>query len=777
MKQIELLAPVGKFENAMAAIENGANAIFVGGKMFSARYYADNFGDDELEQIVNYCKLRGVQVHVTVNTLIKEQEMPQLVTYLKYLYQLGVDAIIIQDLGIAHIVKRYFKGFVLHASTQMSAHSIEDVAYLQEDGFERVVLAREVGLQDVKKIKASVPIEIETFIHGALCYSYSGQCLMSSLIGGRSGNRGRCAQPCRMTYTLYKEGQALVEDVYMLSPKDIATLNILPQLIESGIDSFKIEGRMKSPEYVAVVTSVYRKYIDLAQNNPKQFKIDPEDMSKLQSIFNRGGFSEGYYLKKPSRKMLADQTPKNIGLKIGHVVGYNKKTRMATFYTNKALHPGDGLEIWNTKKHTGTGISKQYEADTTFTIPVNEAVEVGVPVYLSKNHELLKELKRTYQKAVRSQTIEIVVEAKLNQPITVTFICGQHRVTVKGDEVELAKNQPMTKEDLSKQLTKLGNTPFVCTQFSCELEEGGYVSVSRLNALRRCAVEALEEAILAQPVKEVCVYEPAKVAYTPAPHQYIAHVRTLEQLEASLGCEGINGIYWEWQYDDVTAKKAQALCAAKEQPFYLALPLIVKEEMWQDYGKALSAWEEEAIAGYLVRNYGTYHFLRDSKKARILDYTFNLMNNEAIAYWYEKGATRMNISMELSKKELKQLEGPLEFIVYGHIPVMTSEQCVLGNYKHCKKNRKGQESYYLEDRKQAKWPVLTDCTACKMQLLADTPLYIEKEQMKHLPAITTHRVLFTIENKASVAEILDSILKGQTLKRQTQQGTFYKAID
>ncbi|MFQ9698374.1 MAG: peptidase U32 family protein, partial [Zhenhengia sp.] len=281
VRQVELLAPVGKFENALAAIENGANAIFVGGKVFNARQFADNFEEDELEKIVDYCKLRGVKTHITVNTLIKDQEIEELMAYLQKLARLKVDAIIVQDLGVAYLIKTYFPEIELHASTQMSAHSIEDVMFLKSCGFKRVVLAREMQLEEIRAIKEAVDIEIETFIHGALCYSYSGQCLFSSQIGGRSGNRGRCAQPCRMGYALLRGEEEIVKSAYLLSPKDLCTLSFLPELIKCGIDSFKMEGRMKSPEYVASVTKVYRKYIDLALKDPKNYKVEQEDMEML----------------------------------------------------------------------------------------------------------------------------------------------------------------------------------------------------------------------------------------------------------------------------------------------------------------------------------------------------------------------------------------------------------------------------------------------------------------------------------------------------------------
>lgn len=777
MKEIELLAPVGKLENALAAIENGANAIFVGGKLFSARQYAENFNDEELEEIVKYCKLRGVKTHITVNTLVKEDEVESLVGYLGYLENLGVDAVIVQDFGVARIAKKYYPNLILHASTQMSAHSVEDVQFLQSIGFERVVLAREVQLQAIQKIKKETQVEIETFIHGALCYSYSGQCLMSSMIGGRSGNRGRCAQPCRMTYALHEDQQVLVDDVYMLSPKDICTLSILPQLIASGIDSFKIEGRMKSPEYVASVTSIYRKYIDLALSDPQNYKVDQEDLATLQSIFNRGGFSEGYYNKKSGHSMMADDTPKNIGLKIGHVVKYNAKTKLATFYTDKALNPGDGLEIWNSKKHVGTGISKKHEGQQTFTIPVKDHMEEGSLVYLSKNHELLKKLKKTYEKPVRKLPICGQVIAQIGEPIQFILTYGAITVVAEGDVLETAENKPLLKEDAMKQLSKLGATSFVLEELIATWDENGYITISKLNALRREAVEKLEEAICAKGQLTPANYVPPTNAKLKGDVSYCAHARTLAQLKVIINYPQVEKIYWEWNYDDALALEALTLCEAAKKPFYIALPYIIKDDMWQDYKEVIKAWNTRPITGYLVRTYGTYDVIANTTKAVVLDYTFNIMNNEAIAHWMQFGVEGINVSMELSKKELKPLRGPLEKIVYGHLPVMTTEQCILGNYGKCIKNKNKNKSYSLEDRKQASWPIITDCKGCKMQLLADKPILNSFGQMQELSSIHSYRMLFTVETAKLTSQVLECVFNQGQLSTETQQGAFTKPIE
>ncbi len=775
MKKVELLAPVGKLENALAAIENGADAIFVGGKAFNARHYADNFGDEALEEIVKYCKLRGVKTHVTVNILIKEIEMPDLMAYLAYLESLEVDAVIVQDFGVAKLIKTHFPNLVLHASTQMTAHSLEDVRFLETCGFQRVVLARELQLEEIAAIKQHTPLEIETFVHGALCYAYSGQCLLSSMIGGRSGNRGRCAQPCRMTYNLYKEDVQLASDAYLLSPKDTCTLARLPELIASGIDSFKMEGRMKSPEYVASVTQIYRKYIDLAYTDPAHYAVDPEDLATLQSIFNRGGFSEGYYHTKSDKKMMTEKTPKNIGLHIGEVTRYQPKTKLATFYTNKTLNPGDGLEIWNQKKHTGTGISKVYEAGTHFTLPVEGWVDEGAPVYLSKNHELLKTMKKTYEKAQRKLPVQGKLYGALGEPVTLTMTYEDKQVTAVGPVLEQAANRPITEEDARKQFSKLGNTPFKFDTFESVWAEGAYMNVGEMNALRREAVAHLETALLERkPLKEH-TYEAPMLPQKSVDKTWCVQVRTMAQLEEVCKMPHVQCVYWELQEE---AEALAALAVAKEagKKVYLALPAIIRDAAWATMQQCLARWEETCVDGYLIRNYGTFQVLRNSPKEKVIDYTLNLMNNEAIAHWFLKGATCVTPSVELSAKELSMLSGHLEKIVYGHLPVMTTEQCLVGHYKACHKHTT-KATYRLQDRKGVYWPLVTDCKQCKMQVLMDKPIDLTQENGLSALPFSRYRIVLTHETAEATQAILQHAFLHEALTTETQLGIYLKPIE
>ena len=772
MNKAELLAPVGKMENAIAAIENGADALFVGGKGFNARQAADNFTEDELEEIVKYATLRGVRVYVTVNILIKPQETESLYQYLKYLEEIGVHAIIIQDLGIAHIARKYFPNLRLHASTQISAHSIEDVMFLKELGFKRVVLAREMQLKEIEEIIKTCDIEIETFIHGALCYSYSGQCLMSSLIGGRSGNRGRCAQTCRMRYNLKEDGKLLAKESYLLSLKDICSIEFIPELLSAGIHSFKVEGRMKSPEYVASVIRTYRKYIDMAENN-EPYNVLEEDLNVLKGIFNRGGFSKGYYYEKGSKKMLTPVSPRHIGIKVGEVTRFIAKTGVATIKLTHDLKPGDGLEIIRLgKESVGTGITKACQAGTHITCTFDKYVEVGSEVYLTKNHQLLKEMRQTYLKPVRKLPIQMKVVGKLHEPIELTLTCQGKTVTVYGEVLEEATSNPVTLEQARKQLTKLGSTSFVAREVEMTWPEYAYIGVSKLNETRRAAALSLEEALLEKVVDKIPAAYPKVELEENHPLGWAVYVTTREQLEVVLSYPEVKAIYWEWCYNNEAAEEALDKSIMHGKAFYLALPHIMKESMYKAYQEDLLKWEQTALTGFLVRNIGEYAFLKSCHKKIMIDYNMNITNNETIALWQEKGVERATVSVELSPSELGLLAGNKEKIVYGHLPVMTSSQCVLRGTPSCQKGKKEKHYFELEDRKEISWRIQTDCKACMMQIMSYEPLAHRKNE---IPASGyTLRLQFTNETASQTEEVLQNYLRHT--ERKALKGTTFKGV-
>lgn len=756
MKKAELLAPVGKMENAIAAIENGADALFVGGKGFNARAAADNFTENELEEIVTYATLRGVRVYVTVNILIKEGERKALYDYLKYLEEIGVHAIIVQDLGVARMVNKYFPRLRLHASTQMSAHSLEDVLFLKSLGFKRVVLAREMQLEEIRDIVEKSGIEIEAFVHGALCYSYSGQCLMSSLIGGRSGNRGRCAQPCRMKYSLKEEGKVLEQDNYLLSLKDICSLEFLPELLNTGVHSLKIEGRMKSPEYVASVVKTYRKYLDSIEEG-KNYEVASEDIETIKSIFNRGGFSRGYYYQRGSKKMLTPDSPRHIGIKVGEVIQYNPKNKMVTIQLSHPLYPGDGLEIIRSgKESVGTGITKSLAAGSLFKCVFDKYVEVGSEVYLTKNHQLLKAMKATYNRPSRKQPIAMDIQGEIGKPLCLSLRCGEKEICYQGPCLEKAAHNPITEEKAKKQLTKLGSTPFVTNQVNIKWAKEAYLAISELNDARREAVRLLEVALLAHKKSTAPINYPDDVIKKQGQRGYSACLTTLDQLKIVLQFNEIQTIYWEWSYNDKQAKKALEMCKEKKVSFYLALPRIMKDYFYERYKKQYATWASEEIDGFLVRTMGQFNILKRSQKNLIIDYNLNVANSESISLWEELGAQRVTVSVESSWNELKELAGEKEKIIYGYLPVMTSSQCVLRETSSCQKGKKEKHEVVLEDRKGMTWQVYTECQSCIMQILSYEPLAMRKNELKDN---YIWRFQFTKETGLQVEDVLNSYLK------------------
>lgn len=773
----ELLAPVGKMENAIAAVENGADALFVGGKLFNARQYADNFTDDELEEIVHYAKLRGVRVYVTVNILIKEAEVEGVYEYLKYLEEIGVHSIIVQDLGVAAIARTHFPKLRLHASTQLSAHSIEDVMFLKSLGFKRVVLARELGLKEIEAIIKTCGVEIETFVHGALCYSYSGQCLMSSLIGGRSGNRGRCAQTCRMKYSLMDEDKTLVKDAYLLSLKDICSIEFIPELLACGVHSFKMEGRMKSPEYVASVVRTYRKYVDLALSGEK-YEVAQEDLDILKGVFNRGGFSKGYYFEHGTKKMLTPVSPKHIGLKAGVVTQFIPKTKTATILLERDLNPGDGLEIIRKgKESVGMGISKKCEKGTTIKAQFEHFVEVGSEAYLTKNHNLLKALRATYQKPQRKMPVHLSIIGKVGAPLEVSLTVNDKTVTYKGDLVENAMNAPLTKEQVVKQLSKLGSTSFVAKTHEIEWDENAYLPISQLNEVRRQAVSLLEAEILKVETKVHPEHLEEPVHVQKAENEvgnWYAHVTTLAQLEEVLRWPQIKRIYWEWQYNQALAHEALALCQAKEVPMYLAFPSIIKENTFKRFEADIKSWEGTGLTGYLVRTNGMYYVLKDSSKEIVIDYNLNIMNHETINLWESLGVAGETVSAELTLDEIMPLEGNLEKIVYGYIPVMTSQQCILRHTNNCQKKAKEKKLYTIKDRKETPWAIQTDCQACVMQILSYQPIVVKSSELQRIKNQMNVRLQFNKEDVSETRKVLSAYLEGKTFTPASLEGINFK---
>ena len=442
MKQIaELLAPAGSVETMYAAFAAGADAVYIGGSRFGARAYADNAESESLLDAIDYAHLHGKKLYLTVNTLLKEQEMDELYEYLLPFYRQGLDAVIVQDFGVFRRVREWFPDLAIHASTQMIMSGELSAEKLKELGATRIVTPRELSLNEIRSIHKSCDLEIESFVHGALCYCYSGQCLFSSIAGGRSGNRGRCAQPCRMAYSVEQNGKVILpqQKGYILSPKDLCTIEILPKLIEAGVYSLKIEGRMKKPEYTAGVVSIYRKYLDRYLANPKApYRVSEADKKHLLGLFNRKGFTDGYYTRHNGTSMITYTAP---DFRAGEDVFLEK---IRTDYIGTKL------------KENIKGTVKIYQ---------------GKPAILSV----------TAAAACEDSNVSVLQKKE---------------ITVSAGMVQEAKSRPLTKEAIQKQMEKLGDTDFSWESLMIETDEASFCPVGVLNELRRAGVQSIKDELL-----------------------------------------------------------------------------------------------------------------------------------------------------------------------------------------------------------------------------------------------------------------------------------------
>ena len=484
MKKPEILAPAGTFEALKAAVKAGADAVYAGAGKFSARAFAGNFDENELLKAIDYCHIFGVKIYLAINTLLKEDEIKDLADYVRPFYKEGIDAVIVQDMGVAALLAREFPDLPLHASTQMSISSHYGAQFLKNLGFTRIVPARELSLEEIRSIKSRVDIETETFVHGAMCYCYSGKCLFSSFLGTRSGNRGRCAQPCRKKYEYNGKRE------YIMSLKDMCLLEAVPELMRAGIDSFKIEGRMKKPEYVAAAVRAYREAADAYSAgiwDPEKIAADTDD---LRDIYNRGGFCEGYYFQQNGSSMLAKKRPNHTGLKIGTV----KKTVPPQVYISleKDVHKRDVLEI------RAAEIELTSPADCTsgevLALNANnfKKIKPGMEVYRTRNNQLLDEIKAEILEKEFSVNAQAKVTAKTGQPLKIEVTDGRASAEVTGDIVQKAQNKATQPETVIEKMKKTTGTA-VRLETVCEISPDSFIPMSSLNDLRRRAIEEFKQ--------------------------------------------------------------------------------------------------------------------------------------------------------------------------------------------------------------------------------------------------------------------------------------------
>ncbi|MCL2171700.1 MAG: U32 family peptidase, partial [Defluviitaleaceae bacterium] len=725
--------PAGSIDAARAAINAGADAIYLGGKNFSARNLAANFDDDELAQVLDFAHLRGVRVYIAANTLYSDGEISDVLDFLARAYSLGADAFIMQDLGVMALAKKRFPDIEYHASTQMAVHDLGGVSYLAKAGFDRVILARELGIEQIEHIAAASPIGVEVFVHGALCAGYSGMCLMSSLIGGRSGNRGDCAQSCRRIYTLERAREGLAQG-YLLSPKDLVGADYVWRLIDAGVAALKIEGRMKSPEYVFAATDTYKRIMDDRDFNPA------ENIAKTAQIFSRGQ-SGGYFESHGGRHMINAESSKPLGTHIGRVVSYDSRRGYGKFFTDAALIPGDGIEIVG--KNAGCYISKSYEPGEIAEFFIKAAIAPGDKVCRSFDKKLDDEIKWLMQRDIRKTPVQARLYAHSGEPLRLE-IAGQ---AVSGGIVDIAKNQPMDAARIIEQLSKTGDTPFVFDFTKIDIGDNIFIRIKDLNDLRRDAIAILEKSILdatrrnnGNPGKYTA---PVKKTHPPQPLRLSVQTRNLQQFRGAIqgGCQRI---YYEANGSLVAnIERIAADCAAHDIELFAALPPIIDSSLTE----LIHMLEQSEILGYLISNYGHLAALENSAKIIIPDYGLNIRNSATA----EGFGGLITPSAEMNLAEISKM-GRVEIIAHGRIAAMHTRQCPTGNFVGDKTGKncaaKGAEGYSLKDERGAKFPIISNCSQCIATILNSKPIFM-LDKLVQLPANTEFiRIILSDEDMA-----------------------------
>ena len=817
MEKPEILAPAGSMEALKAAICAGADAVYMGGSSFGARAYADNPDRDEMLEAIRYVHLRGKRLYLTVNTLVKEQEFGALYEFLAPYYSAGLDAAIVQDVGVLRFLAKEFPDLSLHASTQMTLTAMEGIRLFDKYPVTRLVPARELSLPEITEICQKSGKEVEIFVHGALCYCYSGQCLMSSMIGGRSGNRGRCAQPCRMEYESDAAGKK-----YLLSPKDLCGLTMLPELINTGAASFKIEGRMKRPEYAAAVTAAYRKftdlYVSLGEEGYRAYlreypNLLIEETERLADIYNRGGFTTGCFTAHNGKGLMSVNRPGHFGVPVGEVISGGKGE--ALIRLTKDVQPQDVLELRRESEKCsgepgyyeytlGTGV-KAGEKRKAKLLPKLSA-RPGDTVYRMRNSVLLEQLNEAYVKQELKVPVKGAFYAKVGETCTLEVSAlGESllfpvafpeqkpelvSVICEGFVCEKAGKLPATEEAAKKQLSKTGNEPFYFDELTVTLADDVFLPNGMLNELRRNALAMLSEAIRRRFTRDGIAEKSETMGEEQAPKAVSAEgietehaetresnlphldciVSTKEQAEVVVKNPQVRRIYL-----DFTGRKPETVCAYAEglrksgKEVWYCFPRICRKETLE---RLQASFEElkQCFDGYLLRNYETLSLVKETdpkwQTRCVLDYTMYVMNREAKAFYGELFGHSDGIltaPLELSQKELYGLGvEDMTLMAYGRIPLMVSAHCVKKTMGLCRSGKGTEckeetEPVILTDRVGKKLPVKQNCMECYNLVYNPECLSLldgsDTVERLHPQAI---RLDFTFETREETERILKS---------------------
>ena len=710
MKKLELLAPAGSLDICKAVINAGADAVYLGGNLFGARAYAKNFDQEQLFEALDYAHLFDRKIFLTVNTLLKNHELEQyLYDYIEPLYKHGLDAVIVQDFGVLSFLHQHFPDLPLHASTQMSITNQYGAAWLKSQGVSRIVTAREVSLQEIRDIYDVTQMEIESFVHGALCYCYSGQCLMSSLLGGRSGNRGRCAQPCRLTYDVvdgnnrkYNKNQQ-----YPLSPKDLCTVELLPAMAEAGVYSYKIEGRMKQMEYAAGVTAIYRNYLDLYLSNPKDYKVSKKDMDALLNLGSRNGFTQGYYYQRNEKSLLSLTTS-------AHKAGEQKPV----LRENKPVIP----------------------------VTMSANFLTGAPA------ELIVE-DACYKVHV---TGEMVLEA-MKQPLRSQDV--KERLAKTGDTVFVVEQiQAQVSEDA-----------FLPVKFINELRRNALEELEKQHLQRYNRETSATEAVpyvgnlakaIEDPNETVCQSDQSYRDDKGKVQQISVLVRTEAQLRAVLRTAFVDSIIIDHSLCKSPEKMQEIVTQIRKQKkgASFGLPYVFRKNSADDLlsqKEVMGACQFDSI---LIRTHDGIGFAKEVFPQQIwmADHGLYTYSDAAIQGFAQNGIHKVTVPFELNEKELRARDNHTsEMIVYGWIPVMYTAQCIYKNFESCHKHNPCTNTLYLKDRYAKQFPVLCDCVNCYNIIFNTQPLYLfgQKSKLKKMN-ISSYRLELLMESEKETLAIL-----------------------
>lgn len=817
MGKREVLAPAGTYECFRAAINAGADAVYLGGSMFGARAFAGNFEEAELIKAIRTAHLYGRKVYLTVNTLLRNDELEKLVQYVKPYYEEGLDAVIVQDYGVFAVLREAFPGLDLHASTQMTITGKYGAQLLKDMGAVRVVPARELSAEEIRDIYDNVDIEIESFVHGALCYCYSGQCLLSSMIGGRSGNRGRCAQPCRLTYSANG-----ISEKYLLSPKDMCTLEAVPDILDAGVYSLKIEGRMKSPEYVAGVSYAYRKYVDMYLEKGRDgYRVEEQDIRQLMDLYNRGGFCKGYYYAQNDKSMMTFDRPNHQGIVIGNI-------KNGELILSQEVNPGDVLEFPDGSEYTTPTGKKSGRLALPKGVLKNP--KNGAAVYRTRNNELLGQLRAGYIDNDIKIPVRMEIFLKSGERACLKLLSGDKELVVYGDVLEPSDKRPAVREDVVKQLKKLGGTAFSSDEGSIvtDIQGSPFVPVRLLNDLRRNALEELESMLLSgykrnheymkvqasmtagvleadaaqenAGVQEIAdAQENAGIQentaaqcnaaceavlaerrhYSEGQHDITVQVMNKEQLEAvlrtahnnvsriyiSTELSGIDGaIMMKGMVDEYNAGIS---ANNRKIEVYMAMPYIFRDRAVTLFERKLEDVKAAGFDGMLIRSPEELGYIRkkglyELYAGRVVaDYDVYTYNKAAFDEYIRLGIHDFTLSEELNAGQLRGLCRSvqdrniyLEKLVYGYLPLMVTAGCTL---KYTSKDKPcGRPGvYYLTDRKGKQLAALNSCSYCYNLIYNSVPEYLldKPDEIRNM-GVDALRLSFSIEGADEVENIM-----------------------